>query len=340
MTDSTLDRQLETLRRNLGPDVLSLLSDPKVNDIMLNPDGRLWVDFAGRGMEEQSFTIQPNEALMFMNTVANIFGVVLRADNPILECELPLDGSRFEAVVPPIVARPTFSIRKKPSKIYTLRDYVNSGILTHKNDPDNKRRDAGLPFHRRCEGLTHIEVIELAIRMKKNILVIGATGSGKTTFLNGISAAIAEIRPYDRMLIIEDTGEIICSAQNNVVLRATEYANMQRCLRTAMRLNPTSVSVGEARGAEIKVWIKACNTGHPGGFLTVHADDARLGLARVEALWEEDGTTANKQAIAEAINLIVYIDADSSLPAGRKVREVVSCEGFDRERGEYILHYV
>lgn len=339
--DIALNRQLESLKRNLGPVAMNALVDPNVKELMLNPDGSFWIEYlGGKGMVKQSTSISPTAATMFMNTLAAMFEVTMSSTSPILECELPIDGSRFEGICSPVVAKPTFSIRKKASRVFTLDEYVSAGIITGINDPTNKRRGQSMPFHERCKGLDHRQVIELAVRLRLNILVIGATGSGKTTLLNAIAEAISRLRPWDRMLIIEDTGEIMCSAPNNVILRATEHASMNRCLRAAMRLNPTSVSVGEARGPEVKVWVKACNTGHPGGFATVHADDAKLGIKRVEALWEEDGTKANKVTIGDAIDLVIFIDEEAGIPAGRKVREIVYCDGFDMEKQDYKLIYV
>ncbi|MFJ3317230.1 ATPase, T2SS/T4P/T4SS family [Herbaspirillum huttiense] len=330
-----------TMERCLGATALGELRRDGVKELMLNPDGTFWVEYlGGRGMVQMETSIAPSAAMMMMETMASMLGTPFTPDRPILEGEFPLDMSRFEGVCAPVVSGPTFAIRKKASRIITMEEYDQRGILTHLDDPSNRRKKNARAFHQRCKGLKHIEVIRLAIRLRLNILVVGGTGSGKTTFLNAIANEIALIRPTDRQLIIEDTGEIQCAAANKVILRSTEAAPMVSCLRAAMRLNPTSVSVGEARGPEVKVWIKACNTGHPGGFATLHADDGRKGLARVESLWEEDGTQANRTMIGDAVNLIVFIEEDATLDSGRKIKEVISVEGYDIERNQYNLFNV
>jgi len=132
---------------------------------------------------------------------------VLNHERPILETELPIDGSRFEGIVSPVVRRPVFAIRLRPRKIFSLDDYEADGILTGGTDPLNqlRRRDG---FLDEVRGLNHADVIRAAVRARKNILVVGSTGSGKTTLVNAILDSLAHLTPHDRVISIEDTTEL------------------------------------------------------------------------------------------------------------------------------------
>ena len=154
-----------------------------------------------------------------MNTIAAWKGTVMNHDRPILETELPLDGSRFEGIISPVVRQPIFAIRLRPRRIFTLDEYEQRGILTHKGDPLNRQRGKD-QFHEAIQGLTHAEIIRAAVRAKKNILVVGSTGSGKTTLVNAILDAQVQIAPNDRVISIEDTTELQCAVKNYVDLRA------------------------------------------------------------------------------------------------------------------------
>ncbi|WP_182333666.1 P-type conjugative transfer ATPase TrbB [Stenotrophomonas acidaminiphila] len=300
-----LSRRVKTkLERELGPLVCDLLQDENVIEIMLNPDGKLWVERFGEPMKVVG-CMPESQARSLMGTVAATLEVAITAQNPILECELPFDGSRFEALLPPIVQRPTFSIRKKAVRVFSLADYVSSGIMT----------------------ATQREIIERAVLARKNILVVGGTGSGKTTLTNAIIHSMGEQCPEHRLITIEDTGELQCEVLNVVALRAVEYVTMTQLLRATMRLRPDRIVVGEVRGKEALALLKAWNTGHPGGVATVHANSAPAGLIRMEQLVAEATQAPMYSLISEAVNLIVSI---GKVPhVGRRILEVVSVEGHD-----------
>ncbi|HEX3870092.1 MAG TPA: ATPase, T2SS/T4P/T4SS family [Pirellulales bacterium] len=262
---------------------------------------------------------------------------MINYDRPFLEAELPIDGSRFEGIIPPVTSRPVFAIRQRPRRIFTLDDYERGGILSRQHDPVNRLRRRGI-FLDLVAGLSHAEIIQLAVRERKNILVVGSTGSGKTTLVNAILHALARIAPYDRVITIEDTMELQCPVQNYVDLRAVGAVTMLDCLRASMRLKPTRIVVGEVRGAEAHVMLKAWNTGHPGGAATVHANDAVSGLVRLESLVAEATAAPQQSLIAEAIDLVIFIDEESDLAAGRKVRELLVVTGYDS--GRYAVEYV
>jgi type IV secretion system protein VirB11 len=290
----------EKLERELGDLVLGCLKDPEVIEIMLNPDGVLWVERMGRPMARLG-EMQPHQAEAAMATMAAIHKTTITRDNPIIECELPLDGSRFEGLIPPVVSGPSFCIRKRATRIFTLADYVDAGTIT------SRQRDL-----MREAALNH-----------KNILVVGGTGSGKTTLVNAIIHLISQERPGERLLILEDTAEIQCSAPNHVFKRTTDAIDLRRLLRSTMRYRPDRIFVGEVRGGECLDLLKAWNTGHPGGVATVHANDARGGLTRLENLVAEVTTAPLQKTIAAAIDLIVFIAKTNASKSGRKVQELL-----------------
>jgi type IV secretion system protein VirB11 len=306
-------RLAETLRRQLGIQLCGLMEQPEVVELMLNADGRVWVDRLGSGM--QSIGAMPAQtAESFIATVASTLRSTVTRENPILECELPLvhpfHGARFEAVIPPNVSPgPVFTIRRKASAVFRLAEYERQGIMT----------------------ASQRAAIERAVRERRNVLVVGGTGTGKTTLTNAIIAYMVEVAGGHRLVIIEDTAEIQCAAENAVILRATDSVDMLRLLKTTMRLRPDRIIVGEVRGGEALALLKAWNTGHPGGVCTVHANThlnaARAGLTRIEQLIAEASPTPMPALIGEAVDLIVSIAKADNRP-GRRIQEVVSVEGF------------
>lgn len=299
MTDNEeYQRRLNSkIVRELGREIVAALEDARVIEIMLNSDGRLWIDRLGEGMSCIGSMSAPN-AMALLGTIADGLGTVVTKTSPILEGELPLDGSRFEGLIPPVVARPTFTIRKKALLVFTLDDYVNQGILEEAQKA----------------------VIQDAIRERRNILVVGGTGSGKTTLTNGIIAEMVRLTPEDRLVIMEDTAEIQCQAENAVILRTSIDISMQQLLRATMRLRPDRIIVGEVRGAEALALLKAWNTGHPGGIATLHANSADSGLVRLEQLIAESGIQADMKAlIDEAVDVVIFIEKSNG---GRRIREI------------------
>ncbi|MGI9074128.1 MAG: ATPase, T2SS/T4P/T4SS family [Bryobacteraceae bacterium] len=324
------------LRRELGDSVLSLLADDRTEDVLLNPDSSLWVKRMGEGFSRFG-QMQPAQAASALGTIAAWRGTILNHEHPILETELPIDGSRFEGIVPPVSRYPVFAIRLRPRKIFTLDEYEAGRILTEKNDPLNRlrRRD---DFAASVHNLRHSEVIRAAIHTRKNILIVGSTGSGKTTLVNAILDALAQITPDDRVISIEDTTELQCAVKNYLDLRAVGKVTMLECLRACMRLKPTRIVVGEVRGGEAHTLLKAWNTGHPGGAATVHANDAISGLIRLESLVAEATSAPQQTLIAEAVDLVIFVDEEPDLRAGRKVREVLLVTGY--RDGQYQVEHV
>ncbi len=305
--EETSRRNKEKLRRELGPLVRGWLDDPTVIEIMLNPDGSLWVERLGEPMLRAG-ELSSSAALSAIGTVASYLNCTVTRENPILECELPLDGSRFEGLISPAVASPTFTIRKKAVKIFTLDDYVQSEIMS----------------------LAACDIIRQAVIDRKNILVVGGTGSGKTTLTNAIIDHMAQVVPEHRIVIIEDTGELQCSAPNRVLLRTTDYVDMTRHLKVTMRLRPDRILVGEVRDGAALALLKAWNTGHPGGVATLHANSAEAGLIRLEQLVAEATQAPMQMLIAEAVDLVVFIEKAGST---RRISRLVRVDGYGN--GQY-----
>ena len=295
------DRLTTMLATALGDVAGGLLLDDSIIELMLNPDGKLWIDRLGQGRSFTGHTMTPADAERVIFIVASSVGLTCNKDTPILSAELPRSGSRFQGILPPIVQRPTFTIRKKAVKIFTLEDYVCQEILKP----------------------THADIIRHAIASRKNILIAGGTGSGKTTLTNAILNEIAATQ--DRVVIIEDTQELQCNADDCVSLRTKEEcASMTDLLRATMRLRPDRIVIGEVRGPEALALLKAWNTGHPGGCATLHADSAERALSRLEQLVFEAGISAANRLIAEAVNLIVFIEKHG---VSRQVREILALHG-------------
>jgi len=316
-TDAQI-RLIEKLKREMGPICLSALQNQNVIEIMLNSDGTLWVEEMGKSIQQVG-VLEETKAKALLGTIASYLNTTITAKNPIIECELPIDGSRFEGLLPPIVSKPTFSIRKKASKIFTLEDYCLQKILTKEQ----------------------YQLIKQAIynpndekSSKKNILIVGGTGSGKTTLANAIIDGIVKQTPKDRVVIIEDTAEIQCAAKNNVILRTSNEISMLTLLRATMRLRPDRILVGEVRGAEALDLLKSWNTGHSGGVATVHANSARAGLTRLEQLIAEATQAPMQTLISEAIDIIIFITKTSK---GRMVKEIIEVIGYDKSKDDYII---
>lgn len=299
----------EKLRRELGSEVLTYLDDPTVIEIMLNPDATLWVERLGQPMERVG-TMPAMQAESLMATVATELKTQIDAQNPILECELPLDGSRFEGLLPPITTAPTFTIRKKALNIFTLSDYVTSGIMTE------AQKDA----------------LSNAVQERANIIVVGGTGSGKTTLANAIIQEIAITCPRDRLVLLEDTVELQPQSENVVALRTADHISMARLLPRVLRLRPDRIVVGEVRDGAALDLLKSWNTGHPGGVATIHANSAASGLTRMEQLVAEATSAPSWNLIADAVDILVFI---TKTPEGRRVKELLRVSGTDGQQYQF-----
>jgi len=302
-------RSANMLRTALGGAIAEWLADPAVIEIMLNPDGRLWVDRLGAGLADSGHVLAPADGERIIRLVAHHVGAEVHAGAPRVSAELPESGERFEGLLPPVVAAPTFAIRKPAVAVFTLGDYVADGIMV-----------AG-------EAMALRE----AVAERQNILVAGGTGTGKTTLTNALLAEIAA--SDDRIVLIEDTRELQCAAPNLVALRTKDgVASLSDLVRSSLRLRPDRIPIGEVRGAEALDLLKAWGTGHPGGVGTIHAGSAIGALRRMEQLIQEAVVTVPRALLADTIDLVAVLVRDGG---GRRLSELARVNGLDPVTGDY-----
>jgi type IV secretion system protein VirB11 len=312
MRSLTADRERAALLSDLGPIIGAALEDPAVVEVMVNPDGKIWLDRVGEGRVWSGAFMKPADAESVLRLLANHAGEVVNRDRPRVSATLPLTGERFQGAFMPLVTAPTFAIRKRPQMIFRLDDYVREEALTARQ----------------------AEVLRQAVAERQNIVVAGGTGSGKTTLLNALLAEDGFSR--DRVVIIEDTAELQCSATDCVQLltKTTEPpVSMADLVRDVMRMRPDRIVGGEIRdGATALNLLKAWNTGHPGGCTTIHANGAGEAVGRLEDLIGEVTERVPCRAIARAIDLIIYIERT---PRGRRVSSIIRLAGYDGEAYDY-----
>ncbi|WP_283179944.1 P-type conjugative transfer ATPase TrbB [Gemmobacter sp. 24YEA27] len=305
---AVVERGARMLRSALGPAILTLLQDPAVVEVMLNPDGRIWVDRLSEGLTDTGEVLSPADGERIVRLVAHHVGVEVHARSPRVSAELPETGERFEGLLPPVVAAPAFAIRKPAVAVFTLNDYVAAGIMS-----------AG-----------HAAALRCAVTSRANILVAGGTSTGKTTLTNALLAEVAKTQ--DRVVIIEDTRELQCAAPNLVAMRTKDgVASLSELVRASLRLRPDRIPVGEVRGAEALDLLKAWGTGHPGGIGTIHAGSGIGALRRLEQLIQEAVVTVPRALIAETIDLVVVLSGRGS---ARRLAELASVEGLGPD-GDY-----
>lgn len=297
-------RAIKKLERDMGPVLLAALHDSRTSELMLNADGKVWQERFGEPMKCIAI-LRPAQGEAIIRTVASCLDKTVSASQPFVEGELPLDGSRFAGQVPPIVTAPTFAIRKKAIAIFTLEQYLEGGVITPQQ----------------------YEVIKKAVRDHRNILVSGGTSSGKTTLINAIINEMVKCAPLERICIIEDTGEIQCSAENALQYHSTVDVPMTTLLKLILRMRPDRILVGEVRGAEALDLLDSWNTGHEGGAATLHANNSRAAIDRLESLVSrnESAPAVIGPLIGEAVHVIVHI---AKTPEGRRVQEILEISGY------------
>ncbi len=300
---SALERRVRMLRTAMGPDIAKALNDPDVVEVMLNPDGSLWVDRLSTGRAPLGVNLTPADGERIIRLIAANVRAEVHAGKPLLSAELPETGERFEGALPPVTPAPVLALRKRAVSLIRLDAYVADGILT----------EAQAAF------------LRTAVRERQNILIAGGTSTGKTTLANALLDEIAATD--DRVIVLEDTVELQCTARDHVPLRTRAgVVTMAELVRSTLRLRPDRIVVGEVRGAEALDLLKAWGTGHPGGIATVHAGSAAGALLRLEQLILEVSVTAPRALIAEAVNVIVYIAGRGH---ARRVQEIARVTGFD-----------
>ncbi|RWQ37076.1 MAG: P-type conjugative transfer ATPase TrbB [Mesorhizobium sp.] len=307
---AAVERGARMLRTALGPAVTQFLEDPTVVEVMLNPDGRLWIDRLAEGLADTGEHLTPADGERIIRVVAHHVGAEVHAGAPRVSAELPGTGERFEGLLPPIVAAPAFAIRKPAVAVFTLDDYVSAEIMS----------------------ATQADLLRQAVAERQNILVAGGTSTGKTTLTNALLAEVAQ--SGDRVVLIEDTRELQCAAPNLVALRTKDgVVSLADLVRSSLRLRPDRIPIGEVRGAEALDLLKAWSTGHPGGVGTIHAGSAVGALRRLEQLIQEAVVTVPRALIAETIDLVAVLSGRGS---ARRLAELAHVAGL-AVTGDYAL---
>ena len=320
------NRNLDVL---LGTEVVELLHRPDITEIYVNDDGYIWYNSHEEGKVKSDIILPPENVQAVIELAAGQDGKIVNEDIPSLSTEIRGYGCRFQGEIPPIVRNPQFNIRKKATRIFTLDDYVNNGTLSAK----------------------YADYLKKAIADRKNILVVGGTGTGKTTFLNAVLDSIAKISPYHRIISLDDLPELQCPSDDYSPMFTKQDTgsggikyNMTRLLADCMRRSPDRIVVGEVRDGAAYTMLKAWNTGHEGGACTVHANSAEKGQTRIKSLAQEDPDAAGdiKELIGEAIDIvvsIVHVDLGGGRK-GRRINDVIEVNGYDGIKDKYIIKHI
>jgi type IV secretion system protein VirB11 len=298
------------LRTALGPEIVRWLEDPAIVEVMLNPDGRLWIDRLRDGIADTGEHLSPADGERIVRLVAHHVGAEVHPGSPRVSAELPGTGERFEGLIPPVVQAACFAIRKPAVAVFTLTDYAAAGVMTE----------------------VQAEVLRIAVVERRNVLVAGGTSTGKTTLVNALLAEVA--KTGDRVVLIEDTRELQCAAPNLVALRTKDgVASLSELVRSSLRLRPDRIPIGEVRGAEALDLLKAWGTGHPGGVGTIHAGSALGALRRLEQLIQEAVLTVPRALIAETIDVVAVL---AGRGGERRLAELARVTGLS-PAGDYLL---
>ncbi|MSS62126.1 ATPase, T2SS/T4P/T4SS family [Fusobacterium sp. FSA-380-WT-2B] len=285
-----------------------LWEDDNVTEIQINSDSKIWID-TFQGEKDTGEIFEAEKSKQLINFIASEIGTSIGYGKRIVSGNIPFTLERFEGLLPPVVKpNPVITIRKKPTKIFTLDNYVEVGSLT----------------------ITQKETIKKAIREYKNILVIGSTGSGKTTFCNAIIKEIEDMG--DRLIFIEETPELMSTNPNSVFLESVEGITMTQLFTSTMRLSPKRIIIGEVRGAEAIDLLTAWNSGHSGGVCTIHSSSVIGGLTQLERYIRRSSADSQSETIGITVNIGIVIE---KFQGKRRIKEIKEIKGY--KNGEYIL---
>jgi pilus assembly protein CpaF len=299
-----------------------LILDPEISEIMVNGPEHIFVERAGRLEAVTGVTLNPKSLEVAVRNIARRLGNDISEEKPILDSRLP-DGSRVAAVIPPCSLKGVIlTIRKFNAKHFGMEDLIRIGTI---------------PRHL-------ADVLRTAVANRMNILISGATGTGKTTLLNILASFIPE---YERILLIEDTAEIQINAPNLVRFEARTAQNglptvsIRDLLKASLRHRPDRILLGEIRGAEAFDLLQLLNTGHSGTVSTVHANSALQALSRFTSCVLQSNVElpyrAIKSNIGDSLNLLVHLERR---PGQRFVSEMTETLGYDPERDRYELKHI
>jgi pilus assembly protein CpaF len=298
----------------------NLILDPEISEIMLNSPSDIFIEKQGVIEKVQGITIPNDQLRVAVQNIARSLGDDISEEKPILDSRLP-DGSRIAAVLPPCsIHGITLTIRKFNTRSFTIDDLIRIGTITE-------------PM---------ASLLQNAIIERKNILISGGTGTGKTTLLNILADFIPE---EDRLLVIEDTAEIHIRKPNLVRFEARRQqgpkipaVTIRDLLKASLRHRPERTILGEIRGEEAFDLLQALNTGHSGSLSTIHANSAAQALSRFANCVLQSGIElpyrAIKANIADSIHLLVHIERRH---ARRYVNEILAIESFSPADDTYQL---
>ena len=317
LTDADRTRLIEEIKNELlglGP-LEPLLWDDSVTDILVNGAHQVYVERQGK-LNATEVKFQDDQHLMLIiDRIVSQVGRRVDESSPMVDARLP-DGSRINAIIPPLALDgPSLSIRRFGKKRYSIDDLVAKDSITQD-----------------C-----VDFLRTVVKARLNILVCGGTGSGKTTMLNCLSAFI----PSDeRIVTIEDSAELSLQ-QPHIVRLETRPANVEgkgevtqrELVKNCLRMRPDRIVLGEVRGAEVMDMLQAMSTGHDGSIATIHANNPRECLGRLEMMMLLSGVSipqrAMRQQVASALNMIVHVSRMSD--GTRKVLKISEITGMEGE---------
>ncbi len=314
---STITNAEEVIKRNYSMletalvSVIELLDDGAVVEIMINPDTSVWVEKIGHPPEKTDRVIRSIEIERAIRLIASIMGTTISTTHPSVAGTLPKWNARVQASIPPMVDAPALCIRLPAKKVFNLDDYVEKKILSS----------------------NQAAILRNAVFNRKNILLGGGTGSGKTTLANALLDVIATTG--DRVILIEDNRELQCNAVNKVHFFTDKNVSLQQALFDSLRWRPDRIIIGEVRDKAALDLLKAWNTGHPGGVATIHANNTEEMLTRMCQLIEENNMIAPKGFVAQTIDLCVHIARDKNSPSGRRLTGISEVCGY--QEGQWQL---
>ncbi|MBK2270165.1 ATPase, T2SS/T4P/T4SS family [Francisella philomiragia] len=291
------------------PRVVELFEKKTVTDIFFNPDGKIFVTDKGR---EEYFGMNHGSLRNLINEIAHINDVVVNVHDPVLETSFL--GKRITAVIPPMGAAPSLTIRKPNHQIIKLIEYVQNNSLSKK----------------------HYEyLVDKFVYNPKNIIIAGATGSGKTTFANAlIDELVTKDKSNQRIVSIQDTPELVINVPNVLELFSTTKHSMQDCLKVTLRQTPKRIMVGEVRDKSVIAMLDAWNTGHHGGVATIHANSAKDVIQRIISLGSKEYDLHELyNLIGSTVGVIVSIQNHDGV---RSVDQVLEIQGYDSKNNNLI----
>jgi type IV secretion system protein VirB11 len=297
-----------------------------VTDIFVNRPGELWVETLGGSVERHECDALSEPALdRLARQLAALSHQGVSREHPLLSAILP-DGSRIQVIAPPATRDSlALAIRRQIAPSLCLEDYVAGDQFAFtRTAPERSRDDAGIAAL--IERRDFAQALALAVRARKNILVSGGTSTGKTTFLN---ALLREVHADERLILIEDTPELVCERPNCVKLVSVRgelgeaQVSMNDLVSASLRMRPDRIIIGELRGPEALAFLRAVNTGHPGSMTSIHADSPEGAIEQLAMLVIESGTSLARDDVRDYVRQSIGMFVHLGRAGGRRVVEAV-----------------